>query len=174
VHKQAGSKNTRAQDLVFFFESSASSAVELRRCRPPPPSPSELSPWAGSLAPLSRSVRAQPLRVAGSTPFATPNADGGGSTSTRRFLALLLGLTGGTPRRLSIFAPASERNAREGAARGQVPVWARAVGDPLRECRLQKLERSLPRCLGACWVVHLGAGFVHEGMVRLIAIDLEL
>jgi hypothetical protein len=64
--------------------------------------------------------------------------------------------------------------AREGAARGYVPVWACEVGDRLRERLLQKLERSLPRCLGARWIVHLGAGFVHERVVRLVAIDLEL
>src|ERR1017187_2315988 len=57
---------------------------------------------------------------------------------------------------------------------GMFPVWAREVGDCLRECRVQKLERSLPRCLGACWVVNLGAAFVHECVVRLVAIDLEL
>ena len=52
--------------------------------------------------------------------------------------------------------------------------FGREVGDPLRECLFQKLKRSLPRRLGACWIVHLGTGFVHERVVRLVAIDLEL
>ncbi len=52
--------------------------------------------------------------------------------------------------------------------------FGREVGDPLCECLFQKLERSVPRRLGACRVVHLGAGFVHERVMRLIAIDLEL
>jgi hypothetical protein len=49
------------------------------------------------------------------------------------------------------------------------PRQAREVGDPLRESCLQKLERSLPRCLGACWVVDL-----YEGVVCLVTIDLGL